>query len=140
MIDRVHDDALVSCFYVTHVGTEFQQENVTNRKELCAVQLCHRILVFLFPKVSAAQFNLKQRVRPGNPWQGSGARHMPPQKPSMTDQGWEAAQAALEATRQLPVGAERAEALKKAGQLRYDADKNRTPPPDRIKRPSAFGQ
>jgi hypothetical protein len=63
---------------------------------------------------------------------------MLPQKPSLADQEWEAAQAALEAARQLPVGAERAEALKKAGKLRYDADKNRTLPPDRIKRQSAF--
>jgi hypothetical protein len=65
---------------------------------------------------------------------------MPPKKPSMADQNWEAAQAALEAARQLPVGPERAEALKKAGQLRYDADKNRPLPPDPTKRPSAFGR
>jgi hypothetical protein len=65
---------------------------------------------------------------------------MPPKKPSMVDQHWEAAEAALEAARQLPVGPERAEALKKAGQLRYDADKNRTLPPDRTRRPSAFGR
>jgi hypothetical protein len=65
---------------------------------------------------------------------------MPPKKPSMADQDWETAQAALEAARRLPVGPERAEALKKAGQLRYDADKNRPLPPDRVKRPSAFGQ
>jgi hypothetical protein len=58
----------------------------------------------------------------------------------MADQDWEAAQAALEAARRLPVGAKRAEALKKAGQLRYEADKNRPPPPDRTKRQSASGQ
>jgi hypothetical protein len=56
----------------------------------------------------------------------------------MADQDWEAAQTALEAARQLPVGPERAEALKKAGQLRYDADKNRTLPPDRTKRHPVF--
>jgi hypothetical protein len=39
---------------------------------------------------------------------------------------WEAAQAALEAARLLPVGAERFEALKKAGRLRYEACKKRT--------------
>jgi len=63
---------------------------------------------------------------------------MPSKKPSIADRDWEAAQAALEAARRLPVGPERAEALKKAGQLRYDADKNRTLPPDRTKRQSAF--
>ena len=41
------------------------------------------------------------------------------------DDEWEFAQAAFETARQLPVGAERFEALKKAGQLRYDADKKR---------------
>ena len=35
------------------------------------------------------------------------------------------AQAALEAARQLPASVERSEALKKAGQLRYEADKKR---------------
>jgi hypothetical protein len=107
---------------------------------LWTAQPRHRIFIFLFPEISAAQFNLKRRMRPGNHSRGSGESHMPPRNPSMTDEGWEAAQAALEAARQLPVGAERAEALKKAGQLRYDADKNRTFPPDRTKRQSAFGQ
>jgi hypothetical protein len=41
------------------------------------------------------------------------------------DEDWEMAQAALEAARQLPASAERFEALKKAGQLRYEADKKR---------------
>jgi hypothetical protein len=36
-----------------------------------------------------------------------------------------AAEAALEAARQMAIGPERFEALKKAGQLRYDADKRR---------------
>jgi hypothetical protein len=35
------------------------------------------------------------------------------------------AQATLEAARQLPAGVERIEALKKAGQLRYDADEKK---------------
>jgi len=39
------------------------------------------------------------------------------------DEEWEMAQAALEAAR--PACAERFEALKKAGQLRYEADKKR---------------
>jgi hypothetical protein len=50
---------------------------------------------------------------------------MAAKKPPTADQVWAAAQAALEAARQLPAGAERFEALKKAGQLRYEADKTR---------------
>ena len=50
---------------------------------------------------------------------------MPTKKQNTTDDDWEVAQAALEAARQLPAGAERSEALKKAGQLRYEADKKR---------------
>jgi hypothetical protein len=50
---------------------------------------------------------------------------------------WQAAQAALAAARQLPVGAERVEALKKAGQLRYDADRKRTHQADRASKPDA---
>jgi hypothetical protein len=50
---------------------------------------------------------------------------MPPKKPNMAEQDWEAAQAALEAACRLPAGAKRFEALKKAGQLRYDADQKR---------------
>jgi hypothetical protein len=45
---------------------------------------------------------------------------MPKETQYTTDEDWEMAQAALEATRQLPAGAERFEALKKAGQLRYE--------------------
>jgi hypothetical protein len=48
------------------------------------------------------------------------------EKPSKADLAWKAAQAALEAARQLPAGVERCEALKKAGKLRFDADINRT--------------
>ncbi len=50
---------------------------------------------------------------------------MAAKKPTMADEVWAAAQAALEAARQLPAGTERFEALKKAGQLRYEADKTR---------------
>ena len=41
------------------------------------------------------------------------------------EEEWQAAQAALEAAQRLPGGAERFEALRHAGQLRYDADKRR---------------
>jgi hypothetical protein len=47
-------------------------------------------------------------------------------KPNDADLAWKAAQAALEAARQLPAGVERFEALKKAGKLRFDADIKRT--------------
>ncbi len=47
-------------------------------------------------------------------------------KPSESELAWTAAQAALEAARQLPAGFERCEALKKAGRLRFDADMKRT--------------
>jgi hypothetical protein len=50
---------------------------------------------------------------------------MPEMKKNTADEDWEMAQAALEAARQLPASAERFEALKKAGQLRYEADKKR---------------
>jgi hypothetical protein len=50
---------------------------------------------------------------------------MPTEKQNTADQDWEVAEAAFEAARQLPAGAERFEALKKAGQLRYEADKKR---------------
>jgi hypothetical protein len=50
---------------------------------------------------------------------------MPTKKQNTDDDEWEAAQAAFETARQLPAGAERFEALKKAGQLRYEADKKR---------------
>ena len=51
---------------------------------------------------------------------------MPAKKANTAEEDWEVAQAALEAARQLPAGVERIEALKKAGQLRYDADEKRT--------------
>jgi hypothetical protein len=47
-------------------------------------------------------------------------------KPSESELAWKAAQAALEAARQLPAGVERCEALKRAGKLRFDADMKRT--------------
>jgi hypothetical protein len=50
---------------------------------------------------------------------------MPTKKPINTDEDWVVAQAALEAARQLPAGVKRFDALKKAGQLRYDADRKR---------------
>jgi hypothetical protein len=51
---------------------------------------------------------------------------MPAKKPNKAERAWKAAQAALEAARQLPAGLERCEALKKAGKLRFDADVERT--------------
>jgi hypothetical protein len=53
---------------------------------------------------------------------------MSKKKQNTADEEWDVAQAALEAARQLPAGAERFEALKKAGQLRYEADKKRNEP------------
>jgi hypothetical protein len=50
---------------------------------------------------------------------------MPTKKQNTADDEWEVAQAAFETARQLPAGAERFEALKKVGQLRYEADKKR---------------
>jgi hypothetical protein len=50
---------------------------------------------------------------------------MPARKPDTAEQDWKAAEAALEAARQLPPGVKRFEALKKAGQLRYNADRKR---------------
>jgi hypothetical protein len=41
------------------------------------------------------------------------------------DDGWEAAQAALAAAQNLPVGSERLVALRKAGKLRFEADEKR---------------
>lgn len=38
---------------------------------------------------------------------------------------WDLAQAALEAAQKLPRGAERVKALKKAGQMRFEADQRR---------------
>jgi hypothetical protein len=50
---------------------------------------------------------------------------MATKKQNTDEHEWEVAQAALEAARQLPASAERFEALKRAGQLRYEADKKR---------------
>jgi hypothetical protein len=50
---------------------------------------------------------------------------MPAKKPDTAEQDWKAAEAALEAARQLPAGVKRFEALKKAGRLRYNADRKR---------------
>jgi hypothetical protein len=51
---------------------------------------------------------------------------MQPTKTQNTvEEDLEAAKAALEAARRLPAGEARFEALKKAGQLRYEADKKR---------------
>ena len=51
------------------------------------------------------------------------------------DAEWEAAQAAVSAAQKMPGGPERIEALRKAGQLRFEADKRRRqreePPSDR---------
>jgi hypothetical protein len=51
---------------------------------------------------------------------------MPENTPSEADLAWKAAQAALDVARQLPAGAERFEALKQAGKLRLEADRQRT--------------
>jgi hypothetical protein len=65
---------------------------------------------------------------------------MPAKKPNIVHEDWEAAQVALEAARQLPVGAERCEALRKAGQLRYDADRKRARHADRANRQDTSGR
>ena len=41
------------------------------------------------------------------------------------EEEWKAAEAALAAAQKMPGGPERFEALKRAGQLRYEADKRR---------------
>ena len=41
------------------------------------------------------------------------------------DDDWKVAEAALKTARALPCGAERIEALKQAGRLRFEADRNR---------------
>ena len=45
--------------------------------------------------------------------------------PNGDDHGWNEAEAALAAAQQMPGGPERVAALKKAGQLRFDADERR---------------
>jgi hypothetical protein len=52
-----------------------------------------------------------------------GMREMKNTQPE--DDGWEAAQAALAAAQNLPAGSERLTALRKAGQLRFEADEKR---------------
>jgi hypothetical protein len=47
------------------------------------------------------------------------------QSESEDDADWAAAQAALSAAQKMPSGPERIEALRKAGQLRFEADKRR---------------
>jgi hypothetical protein len=47
--------------------------------------------------------------------------------PEREDTGWNAAEAALAAAKQLPSGPERVAALKKAGRLRFEADERRRP-------------
>jgi hypothetical protein len=56
---------------------------------------------------------------------------MPAKKPNAVDEAWDTAQSAFEAARKLPAGSDRFEALKKAGRLRYEADKKRTRQADR---------
>ena len=46
-------------------------------------------------------------------------------KEQSIDEEWQIAEAALAAARKIPGGPERIEALKRAGQLRHDADKRR---------------
>ena len=45
--------------------------------------------------------------------------------PNGDDYGWNEAEAALAAAQQMPQGPERIDALKKAGQLRFEADEHR---------------
>jgi hypothetical protein len=45
--------------------------------------------------------------------------------PTELDEQWRAAEAALSAAQKLPGGSERIEALRRAGQLRFEADKRR---------------
>jgi hypothetical protein len=71
------------------------------------------ILGILIMETHLESFSVFEHNNPDCPVQNTG------------DDEWEFAQAAFETARQLPVGAERFEALKKAGQLRYDADKKR---------------
>jgi hypothetical protein len=50
---------------------------------------------------------------------------MPSIADESVDQAWAEAEKALEAARSLPGGSERIEALKRAGKLRFDADRMR---------------
>ena len=46
-------------------------------------------------------------------------------KQTRDEEDWKAAEAALDAAREMPSGAARIEALKKAGQMRFEADRRR---------------
>ena len=70
-------------------------------------------------------FQLKRPRSPKAIGQARDSSDMPTKKANAADEDWEVAQATLEAARQLPAGVERIEALKKAGQLRYDADEKK---------------
>jgi hypothetical protein len=82
--------------------------------------------VFLFPTVATGMIWLAAVSGSANHSRTPDGRCMPVKKPNKAEQAWKAAQAALEAARQLPAGVERCEALKKAGKLRFDADVERT--------------
>ena len=71
-------------------------------------------------------FQLKRPRSPKAIGQARDPADMLAKKPNAANEDWEVAQATLEAARQLPAGVKRMEALKKAGQLRYDADEKRT--------------
>src|ERR1700728_1572657 len=81
--------------------------------------------VFLFPTVATGMIWLAAVSGSANHSRTRDGRCIPVKKPNKSEQPWKAAQAALEAARQLPAGVERCEALKKAGKLRFDADINR---------------
>ena len=46
-------------------------------------------------------------------------------KQTRDEEDWKAAEAALDAAREMPSGAARIKALKKAGQMRFEADRRR---------------
>jgi hypothetical protein len=52
------------------------------------------------------------------------------------EEDWKAAEAALKAAQKMPGGPERVEALRRAGQLRYNADQHRRALEDRTDRGS----
>jgi len=54
-------------------------------------------------------------------------------KPEQCEEDWDAAQAALKAAQEMPGGPERFDALRKAGQMRYDADQRRRAIRDEMK-------
>ena len=77
---------------------------------------------FLFPDISSGRFSLRRYPVPVTIRKLRIEDAMPAKKPSDAELAWKAAETALEAARQLPVGVERFEALKRAGKLRFDAD------------------